>query len=126
MRLTAPERRFAEQVFAAIVPGDPAGRRSFAQVDTAVFWRCLHEDGAPTLIPGLRLMLLAVAVWPLAAPGFRRPFAWLAPEDRSRFLAGLDDDPRYVPRQLVATLKILAAFAWFDDPVARALAGAAP
>ncbi len=124
MRLTLAERRFAEQVFGALLPGDARGRRAFAEIDTAGFWRCLHEDGAPSLIPGLRLMLVAVWVGPLLDRRFRRPFPRLSTEDQYRWLAGLDADARYLPRQLVATLKILACFAWFDDPVARSLAGA--
>ena len=124
MRLTRWERTFAEQIFAAILPGDPSGARPFGSVDTTEFWRCVEGHGAPTLVPGLRLMLVAVWTWPLLDPRLRRPFPWLAGGERERWLAEKEAGPGRLGRQLVSTLKILAAFAWFDDPGVRREAGA--
>lgn len=118
MRLTARERRWAEQVMAALLPAETAGLPALADLDRSTFWRCVEERGAPTLVPGLRAMLLAVQLLPVRR--FGRRFSALTADERERFLAALDADPRWLPRQLVATFKVLACFAWFDDPRARA------
>jgi len=55
LRLTAIERSWAEQLFAAIIGtnGDN-GLPAFASVDLSTFWRCFDETPAPLVRAGLR------------------------------------------------------------------------
>ncbi len=105
--MTATEKHWAVQVFAAILPGS-------APSDPVAFWRCM-STGAPTFTPGIRLMLLAVLLLPLFDRRFLRPFPLLSSAQREAFLVALDTSPSYLSRQLVATFKILACFAWSDS-----------
>ncbi len=120
MPLTRWEKRRVEDVLAAFLPTHTAGLPPFRSVDTAGFWRCLDTAAAPTFTPGLRGMLLLLQVWPVADRRFRRPFWALSADEREQFVTDLDQHPSYVARQLVATFKLLACFAWFDAPVSRA------
>lgn len=76
--------------------------------------RAPDTGAAPTFAPGLRLMLLLLLVLPLFDRRFLRPFPMMAGPDREAFMVELDAHPSYIARQLVATFKILACFAWFD------------
>lgn len=104
--MTRIEKRWAEGVFAAMLPAP--------QRTTAVFWSCM-STGAPTFAPGVRLMLAAIVLLPLLDRRFLRPFPLLSPDEREVFLTALDANPSYLARQLVATFKILACFAAFDE-----------
>ena len=114
------ERAWLLQIFAAVLPTDTAGLPAPGAHDWSSFIHTLERATAPTFVPGLRVMLHALAVLPLAHAGYRRPFFALSVEARRAFLVELAHDDRYLARQLVATMKILAAFALFEDPSARA------
>jgi hypothetical protein len=60
-------------------------------------------------------MLAAIVLLPLLDRRFLRPFPLLSPDEREQFLTTLDANPSYLARQLVATFKILACFAAFDE-----------
>ncbi len=113
------ERAFAELVFAAITA--PPG-----PVDGATFWLHLERDGAPTLLPGLRVMLRVVEWAPRLDPRYGRRFSALGAEEREGWLASLERHPRAPWRSLVGTLKVLACLWAYDDPAARRAAGVAP
>lgn len=104
--MTRVEKRWAEGVFTAMLPGS---RRS-----TVIFWSCM-STGAPTFTPGVRLMLAALVLLPILDRRFARPFPMLSMDQREAFLTTLDANPSYLARQLVATFKILACFAAFDE-----------
>ncbi len=112
LRLTSVERRWAEQLFAAILGADEP-------FDSTTFWRCFEEAPAPLVRAGLRPMLHTLTFLPVVS-GFRRPFFGLSSEDRERFLAEAASDERYFVRQAFVTLKTLACFAYFDDARVRA------
>ncbi|MDP2313705.1 MAG: hypothetical protein Q8P41_12415 [Pseudomonadota bacterium] len=111
--MTAIEKRWAECIFAAVMPV-AASPLAAAGPDTTMFWRCM-STGAPTFLPGLRSMVLAIVLLPLFDRRFLRPFPMLSADQREAFLVALDGDQAYLSRQLVATVKILACFARFDS-----------
>ncbi len=113
LRLTAIERRWAEQLFSAIL--------ATGELDTTAFWRCMEEAPAPLVRAGLRPMVHTLTFLPVVS-GFGRPFFALSPEARERFLAAASGDRRYFVRQALVTLKTLACFAYYDDPIVRARA----
>lgn len=120
LRLTAMERAWAEELFAAIVAtGGDDGLPAFATVDRDAFWRRFDEAPAPLVRAGLRPMLHTLTFLPLVS-GFGRPFFRLSPDERARFLAEAAGSRRYFVRQSVTTLKTLACFAYFHDEAVRA------
>jgi hypothetical protein len=125
LRLTAIERGWAEALFEGIVAtgasadeGDE-GLPAFADVDRDAMWRAFEESPSPLVRAGLRPMLHTLVFLPVVS-GFGRPFFALSREERARFLASIDGDRRYFVRQSLNTLKMLACFAYFDDPTVRA------
>ncbi|MBI4952654.1 MAG: hypothetical protein HY908_11520 [Myxococcales bacterium] len=133
LRLSETERRWAEELFAAILgtggtagtDGDGERLPPFEATDRSVFWRHFDAAPAPLVRAGLRPMLHTLVFLPLVS-GFRKPFYKLAPEERARFLAAAAHSRRYFVRQAVVTLKMLACFAYFDDPRVRAPFEAVP
>lgn len=109
------ERRWAEVLFEAVL-GNPLG-------DTGAFWHRLAESTPPYFGPGLRATVHALTFLPLTMAGFRKPLFALSPEARLACVERLDADPRATVRQLLATAKILACFAFFEDEGVRARLG---
>ncbi len=125
--LSAGERRLAEQIFDAILAVDEDGALpAFARLDHAGFWRALQSGTAPHVAAGLRATIHALNLAPLALSGVHRPLAVLSREQRIACLARLAHSERYELRQMVATAKILACFAYFEhDQVRGQIGGAA-
>lgn len=119
-RFTAAERRRAEAIFAALLPGETAGLVPFASIDRTEFWRCIEEAPGPSFGPGLRAMIHGFALLPLADARFRRTFDALSVDEREAFVASLAGDTRYAVRQMLTTLKMVACFAYFEDESVRA------
>lgn len=121
MHLLPYERAWLEQIFQAMLPADTAGLPALAARDEeSSFFRAIEHATGPTFIPGLRMMLHALSVLPLGYAGYRKPFFALSVDRRRAFLEHLSRERGYLPRQLVQTMKILAAFAYFEDPTVRA------
>lgn len=120
LRLMARERAWLEQILAAILPGELAGLPALGASDRASFIRAIEDTTGPTFLPGLRLMIHALNLRPIGYPGYRRPFVALSPDQQRAFVAELAREPGYVARQLIATMKVLAALAYFEDPTVRA------
>lgn len=122
LRLSKTERGWAEALFAAIVPAsDVDGLPPFhfpLAGEHATFWRCFDEAAAPLVRAGLRPMLYTLTFLPVLS-GFGRPFFALTTEERARFLDVASADERYFVRQALTTLKMLACFAYFEEPAAR-------
>ena len=114
------ERAWLERIFEAMLPAETAGLPTFDASRHADLCRTLEEATGATFLPGLRVMLHALAVLPLGYAGYRRPFFALPVDGRRAFLAELAREPGYLSRQLVAALKILACFAYFESPFVRA------
>lgn len=120
LNLTAFERGWAEELFAAILAtGGEDGLPPFASVDRTAFWNAFASAPAPMVRAGLRPMLHTLVFLPVVS-GFGKPFFRLSGDERARFLAKIADDRRYFVRQSLVTLKTLACFAYFDDPRVRA------
>ncbi|GMU59435.1 MAG: hypothetical protein AMXMBFR34_11980 [Myxococcaceae bacterium] len=106
------ERRWAEVLFDAILPVP-------VTADRTAFWRYLSSATPPYFSPGLRAMVHALTFLPLTLAGFRRPFFALSEDARLACIERLGTDSRPGVRQLVATLKVLACFAAFEEPGLR-------
>ncbi len=120
LRLTSLERGWAEELFAAIfATGADDGLPPFSSIDRAAFWDAFATAPAPMVRAGLRPMLHTLVFLPVVS-GFGKPFFRLSDDERQRFLAAAYADRRYFVRQSLTTLKMLAGFAYFDDPRVRA------
>lgn len=119
-RFTAAERVRAEAIFEAILPAESAGLPSFESIDRTEFWRCIEDAPGPSFGPGLRAMIHAFTLLPLADRRFRKPFHRLDRDQRETLVAELSGDERYAIRQMLTTLKMIACFAYFDDARVRA------
>lgn len=114
------ERRWAEALFEAILGG---GERDdlprFEVIDRTVFWHALAEAPAPSFGVGLRVFVWTLTLLPLADRRWRRPFVALPREARLLAVSEWERSPSYAVRQMLAALKMLACFAYFDDPLVR-------
>lgn len=115
------ERRRLAILLAASLPPDPgAGLPGFSDAHARDLEAELTRS-APLLVRfGLR-----IAVWVLwLAPPWLgagwRSFGRLDADGRDLVLQRAAGHRSYLLRQLVTTLKIMACFAWFRDPVCRA------
>ncbi len=120
IRLFPHERAWLTQIFEAVLPAETAGLPALDASARSRFFRTIEEATAPTFLPGLRVMVHALAALPLGYAGYRRPFFALSLDARRAFVAELATEPSYLGRQLLAAMKILAAFAYFEDPAVRA------
>jgi len=120
-RLSAPERRRAERMFAAILAPAEAGLPSFESIDRTRFWNALDSATAPSFAPGLRAMVAGLDLLPLTDSRFRRRFDALSETEQVDFVSSIPDDAPYGVRQIVSTMKMLACLAYFDDEAVRAL-----
>jgi len=118
--LSGGERARLVTVLAAVLPAERAGLPALDALDHASFFAAIEGATGPTFLPGLRAMLTALELMPLAKRGFRRRFSALDRDAQQAFCAALADDEGYLARQLTGTLKVLAGFAYFDAPAVRA------
>lgn len=117
------EREWAEAIFEAILgPLEEHGLPSFASVDRASFYAAIDHAPGPQFGPGLRSMVTGANLSSVAR--FGKPLHALGKAERIAAVDAMADDSRYVVRQILSTLKILATFAYYEDPRVRALAGA--
>ncbi|MBK6518039.1 MAG: FAD-dependent oxidoreductase [Polyangiaceae bacterium] len=121
------ERAWAEALFEAILgPVEAHGLPPFASVDKTSFYAAIDHAPGPAFAPGLRAMVAAATFAPLADLRFRRPFFALESGARVRFIEAMAESPLYAKRQLLATLKILATFAYYEDARVRERLAAGP
>jgi hypothetical protein len=120
VRLMPHERAWLEQILAAILPGELAGLPAFGGGNRSEFVRAIEDAPGPSFLPGLRMMVYALNLLPLGFRGYRRPFFALTADRQRAFVADLAKESGYMARQLIATMKVLAAFAYFEDPSVRA------
>lgn len=120
------ERRIAEQLFDAILGVDDAANRglpAFSSLDHAGFWRAIEQRTAPHVGLGLRATVHALNAAPLVMAGMRRPLSALPRAARIQCVEQLAEHPAYAVRQMLATAKILACFAYFEHDAVRARLG---
>lgn len=121
------EKRWAEALFEAVLgPVEEHGLPSFASVDKAGFYRAIETAPGPQFTPGLRGMIYAANFAPVLDPRFGKPFSALDREARLRFVEAMSHQHGFVTRQILSTLKILATFAYYEDPAVRAGSASAP
>ncbi len=115
------ERRWAEALFSAVLgPVEEHGLPAFEAVDKAAFYRAIETATGPQFLPGLRGMLYAANFAPLLDPRFGKPFSSLDRAAQLRFVEAMAGQTGFVTRQILSTLKILATFAYYEDPAVRA------
>lgn len=113
LALTAFERRRAELLFDAVLGAPTRFPRGEGQPQA--FWRALGTTTPPYFSPALRGTVHALNLLPLTMRGFRRTAASMSREQRLAYVEQLSHDSRYAVRQMLATLKVLACFAAFED-----------
>lgn len=118
---TRTERRWRDALFAAsIPPGSSPGLPGLAALDLQRFWTLFDRTAPPLVKLGLRVAVWVLTFAPLFLLGRPRLFSGLGPDDADRLLVRAAGSRSYLLRQLPATLKILACFAYFQDPGVRA------
>ncbi len=116
------ERRISEQLFDAILGvEEPAtsGLPAFASLDHGGFWQAVEQRTAPHVAAGLRATVHALNAAPLAMSGVHRPLCALSRAERIASVERLGEHPGYLVRQMLATMKILACFAYFEHDAVR-------
>lgn len=120
------ERRVAEQLFDAILGVDDAassGLPAFSSLDHGAFWHAIEQRTAPHVGLGLRATVHALNAAPLVMAGLRRPLSALPRAARLECVERLAAHQGYAVRQMLATAKILACFAYFEHDAVRACLG---
>ncbi len=121
------ERRWLLLLLDAVIPAlpdDPAP--GIGALDLTTFWSTFEATAPPLLRFGARASVWLLTWLPLVTPGFFRPFFALGADARDHYLSAALESRVFVVRQLVQTLKIIACFAMFRDPGARAALGVTP
>lgn len=118
------ERRWRDALLDAMIPEPGNGLPPMAGVDRRCFWPRFSASAPWTVRAGLRL-----AVWMLGgvAPfllGYRRPFSELEPSQRDDVLQRAAVLPG--GGQFLLVLKLIACFAYFDDPEVQRVARSEP
>lgn len=117
------EQAWAEALFEAILgPVEEHALPSFASIDKTSFYAAIDHAPGPQFSPGLRGMVTAASL--STVPSFGRPFHALDRAQRSAAIDRMAKDERFVIRQILSTLKILATFAYYEDPEVRRKCGA--
>lgn len=118
---TPLERRWRDELFAALLPGDEqAGLPPLAALDLAPFWEELAVASPPLLRLGLRAATWALHFLPPVLLRVPRTFDGLSPAERDRFLTLAAGSDLFLLRQMTLTVKTLACMAYLRDPAVRA------
>lgn len=126
MNWFAFELRWRDALLAALLPSATAGLPGIGQLDLGGFWREFARRAPWTLRVGLRAIVWALTWLPLYRGLDLRPLHRLGPAQRQAFLQRAADSKLFVLRQLLATLKVVAAFGYFADPGVRAAFDSSP
>lgn len=118
------ERRWAEVLFGALMPGSEAGLPGFGSLSLEVFWERFGRVAPPLLRVGLRAAVWLLTWSPVLWCRTWRHFPRLSAVQQADFLAGMEQSRLYLARQLVMTLKTVASFAYFQDEGVRAVVAA--
>lgn len=109
------ERRWRDALVAAVLP---------VPVGASGFWEAFAAAAPPELRLGLRAAVWILALSPPWLLGRWRTFGALGPDDRDRLLTLAAGHRRYLVRQLVELLKLVACLRAFEDPALRTRLGA--
>ncbi|MCC7538708.1 MAG: hypothetical protein IT379_20955 [Deltaproteobacteria bacterium] len=109
---TRTERRWLDELLAAIVPGAP-GAPAMRDLDLADFHARLDEVAPLPLRVLLRAGVWGLELAPPLVVGRLRTFSQLDATERDAFVRAAARHRAYPIRQLVETLKLLACFAYF-------------
>ncbi len=121
-RLSEAEREALAAIFEAILgPVEAHGLPAFRSVDREDFHRILETAPGPLFLPGLRAMLRTIELATL--PSHRARLSRLPLEARREAVERLGERDVFVLRQILSTLKILATFAYYEDPEVRRRTG---
>lgn len=118
MRLTAPERRWAQAVFETLLPSDadprlPIGAR---HVDMVGRLERLLSVSPIHAAWGARMAFVMLQALPPFFTGELRTFRGLTARLREEVLRRCAESPVYILREAMALVKTVALMAYFDDP----------
>ena len=113
--LTRMERRWCQALMEAVLPAGESELPSLGSLDLEPFWERFHRAAPWTLRAGFRLALWVLTWLPLISLRFRRPFFGLSGPRQDQFLCQKASSKRYLMRQLVETIKLVATLAYFHD-----------
>jgi hypothetical protein len=122
------ERRWRDALVGAMIPPTAGARargvRGVSEVDLSGFWPRLGA-AAPFLVrAGFRLAVWVLTWVPAFLPAYAHPFHGLSEPRQDRFLSEAARSRSYLLRQMTLAVKVIACFAYFQDPEARvAVAG---
>jgi hypothetical protein len=114
------ERRWRDSILAAMIPRlDSSGLPGLAELDLTGFHERFDLAAPPLLRFGIRAAVWFLIFAPPFLIGRFAPFSRLSAEDRDRVLDRASRHRLYLVRQLLLTLKLVASFAYFQDPRVR-------
>jgi hypothetical protein len=118
---SAADRRWRDALLAAVIPRiDPEGLPGLEDLDPGRFFGELDRAAPPLLRFGFRAAVWVLTFSPIFLLGKPRRFGALPPSDRDLLLGRAASSRLYLLRQLVLALKLVACFAYFQDPTLRA------
>ncbi len=118
MRLSAPERRWAQAVFETLLPtgADPRLPIGARDVDMVGRLERLLSVSPPHAAWGARMAFMLLQALPPFLTGELRTFRGLTARVREDVLRRCAESPVYILREAMALVKTVALMAYFDDP----------
>lgn len=117
-RWLAFERRWRDQICAAIVPRTgPGGLPGMAEIEASGAWDRLLGSAPFAFAMSLRAAVWALTMAPLVVLGQPRPFGRLATGDQDQVLARCFGARWPVLRTLTGALRLAACLCYFSEPL---------
>ncbi|MEK7867033.1 MAG: hypothetical protein AAB434_10150 [Planctomycetota bacterium] len=118
MKLTAPERRWAQAVFETLLPSGADPRLPIGARDVDMVGRLERLLSVSPLHAawGARMAFVLIQALPPFLAGEMATFRGLTERLRERVLQRCAESPVYILREAMALVKTVALMAYFDDP----------
>ncbi len=118
IQLTAPERRWAQAVFEALLPSGVAPRLPIGAREIDMVGRLERLLSVSPLHAawGARMAFVLVQALPPFLTGEFATFRGLTARLREEVLRRCSESPVYILREAMALVKTVALMAYFDDP----------
>lgn len=116
--LFAFEQRWLLSILKALLPSR-ADQPGFEAVNFSEFWPLFKQAATPLLVFGVRAATWFVFWTPFYWIGRWRNFNQLSPDEQDRVINRAATAKFFLVRQMLNTLKIVACFAYFREPLLR-------